>query len=357
MSRPLRGALIGFGNVLSKGHVPAYLQRKDVDIVAVADICEARRHLVPHTLPTARVYTDPEILLEQEAENLDFVDIATPPAYHFEIALAALEKGLHVLCETPITSTPEEAADLLKKAKQARRVLFPVHNYKHAPVVKAVQSVIDSGQIGRVRSVTLNAFNNSHDKGVPEWKANWRRDRRFAGGGVAMDQASHAFYLALDWLNCHPTAITAKMNNLSPGQFDTEDNVSAALTFPEATASIHLTWSAGVRKVVYTVHGEKGAITVDDDDMQISRLVGSSPETGSAQFQIEKRSVASSWADPTHASWFASVFDQFLDAIRKGDWVGREAKETYLCTELLHQAYRSAEEGCREMPISSDLPV
>src|ERR1700681_4811633 len=96
--RPLRGAVVGFGFILSKGHIPAYLQRvtqqKDVEIVAVADVSEARRAVAAQVLPQARIYTDYEILLEQEAENLDFIDIATPPAFHAEIALAALERGL-----------------------------------------------------------------------------------------------------------------------------------------------------------------------------------------------------------------------------------------------------------------------
>lgn len=362
--RPLRGALIGYGFIQSQGHVPAYLQRMkekgDVEIVAVADICEARRHLVPHTLPGVRVYTDPDILLEQEAENLDFVDVSTPPAYHADIALAALEKGLHVLCEKPLTCTLEEAERLLRKAKESRRVLFPVHNYKHAPVVKAIRSVIDSGQIGKVRSLTLNTFRNTHAKGVTEWKTNWRREKRFSGGGIAMDHGSHTFYLTFDWLNAYPTAITAKMMNHSGGQYDTEDNFSAVLTFPEGSAHVHLTWTAGVRKVIYTIQGERGAIRVEDDDIEVSRMVateGPDVGKGAVAWQTERRSISSSWMDASHASWFNSLFDEFLAAIRKSEYVGKEARESYLCIQLINQAYRSAAESCREMPLSTEAPV
>jgi len=358
--RPLRGALIGYGFILSKGHVPAYLQRKDVEIVAVADICEARRHLVPHALPNARVYTDHEILLEQEAENLDFIDIATPPAYHAEIAMAAFDKGLHVLCEKPLTCTVEEATMLLKRAKEVRRVLFPVHNYKHAPVVKAIRSVIDSGQIGKVRSLTLNTFRNTHAKGVTEWKTNWRREKRFGGGGIAMDHGSHTFYLTFDWLNAYPTAITAKMSNLSHGKYDTEDNFSAVLTFPEGTANVHLTWTAGVRKVIYTIQGEHGAIRVEDDDIEIARMVstdGPDVAQGAVTWQTEKRSIASNWMDASHVTWFNSLFEQFLDAIRKSDYVSKEARESWLCIQLINQAYRSAAEACRELPLTTESPV
>ena len=76
--RRLRGALIGYGFIGAKGHVPAYLRRDDVEIVAVADICEGRRALVADQLPRAAVYDSSDALLDAEGGRLDFVDIATP---------------------------------------------------------------------------------------------------------------------------------------------------------------------------------------------------------------------------------------------------------------------------------------
>lgn len=361
--KPLRGAAIGFGFIFSKGHVPAYLERartrKDVEIVAVADTCEARRALIAEALPNARIYTDYEILLEQEADNLDFVDIATPPSFHAEIALAALERGLHVLCEKPLVPTLEEAKALLETAQRSKRVLFPCHNYKHAPVVKAIKEVIDGGRIGKIRSITLNTFRNTHAKGVPEWRTNWRREKQFSGGGIAMDHGSHTFYLTFDWLGSYPTAVTAKMDNLEPTKWDTEDNFSAVLTFPTGLAHVHLTWTAGVRKVIYTIQGEKGAITVDDDDMQIAiqqKTSGPDVAQGAVTWNVEKRSIASHWMDASHSQWFNSLFDQFKAAIEKGEWVGKEAREAYLCVQLITTAYRSSSEGSREMKLSLEVP-
>ncbi|MGK5089304.1 Gfo/Idh/MocA family oxidoreductase, partial [Bdellovibrionota bacterium FG-2] len=253
MSKRLRGAVVGYGFISGKGHVPAYLERAktkgDVEIVAVADICEARRNLVSENLPGARVYSDYKVLLEKEAGNLDFIDISTPPCDHAAIAHAAFDKGLHVLCEKPLTTTLDEAASLLERAKRAKRVLFPCHNYKHAPVVKAIREIIDSGRIGRVRSVTLNTYRNTHAKGVTEWKTHWRREKKFSGGGIAMDHGSHSFYLTFEWMKAYPTLVTAKMSNLEPGKYDTEDNFTTVLTFPNGLAHAHLSWTAGIRKV------------------------------------------------------------------------------------------------------------
>lgn len=360
---PLRGAVIGFGFISSKGHVPAYLERarsqRDVEIVAVADPCKERRELAAEILPQARIYTDYEILLEEEGGSLDFVDIATPPCDHAEIATASLRRGLHVLCEKPLTVSLEEARQLLDLATQEKRVLFPCHNYKHAPVVKAIQETIASGRIGKVRSLTLNTFRNTHAKGVPEWHTHWRREKRYSGGGIAMDHGSHTFYLTFDWLGSYPTHVTAKMQNFQPEKYDTEDNFSAVLTFPTGLAHVHLTWTAGVRKVIYTVQGTEGAITVDDDEMQIAlmhRTSGPDVAQGAVTWQIEKKSIASHWMDASHVSWFQSLFDQFKRAIENDEYVGREAREAYLCIQLIETAYHSAAEGCRELALSQDVP-
>jgi predicted dehydrogenase len=358
--RRLRGALIGYGFIGAQGHVPAYLKRDDVEIVAVADVCEARRACVPALLPRARVYASAEELLLAEKDRLDFVDVATPPCDHAAIAHRAFELGLHVLCEKPLTTRLSDAAALLEHATRARRVLFPCHNYKHAPVVQAIREVLASGRLGALRSVTLETFRNTHAKGVTEWNTNWRRSVRWSGGGIAMDHGSHTFYLTFDWLRDWPTAVTAKMTNQEPGRWDTEDNFSAVLTFPGgALAHVHLTWTAGVRKVIYTLQGEKGAITVDDDELQIAvQRATSGPDVGkgAVTWDVERRTISSDWMDASHTRWFNAMFDEFLGAIAAGAFAGKEAQDAYRCIDIITTAYRSAGDGCRELPLGGLPP-
>src|ERR1700694_335063 len=99
----LRGAVVGYGFIASRGHLPAYLERAkrqgDVEITAAADVCPARRERAQRELPGVRLYSSYQALLRAEADDLDFVDICTPPSAHLDIAQAALERGLHVLCE------------------------------------------------------------------------------------------------------------------------------------------------------------------------------------------------------------------------------------------------------------------
>ena len=105
--RRLKGALIGYGFIGSRGHAPAYLNRRDVDIVAVVDGCAARRALASELLPAARTFASVEDLF-RSGIHLDFVDVATPPSEHFAISDAALRRGIHVLCEKPLTTRTAE---------------------------------------------------------------------------------------------------------------------------------------------------------------------------------------------------------------------------------------------------------
>ena len=341
MSRPLHGALIGFGFIAEKGHVPAYLAAPDqFQIVAVADVCAARREKARQILPHARVYPDTKTLLQAESKHLDFVDIATPPCDHAAIAHAAFEHGLHVFCEKPVATSAADARSMLDHAQAVKKVFFPSHNYKHAPVIKLIRGVLESGDIGPIHLVTLDTFRTTHAKGVEEWQKDWRRSRKTSGGGIAMDHGSHTFYLAFDWLASQPTSISAKMSNLSTS-YDTEDNFNCTVTFPTGIAVCQLTWNSGFRKVIYTIHGATGAIKVEDDDVEIHRK--GQP--------VEKRSVSSHWMDASHAEWFKALQLQFVDQIRTGLWVGDEARDAAMCVQLIETAYASARADGRELEL------
>jgi predicted dehydrogenase len=343
----LKGAIVGFGFISGKGHHPAYLSRSDVEIAAIADVSPARLEAARSAAPHARLYSTWQDLLEAE-KGLDFVDVSTPPDVHGEIALAALARGVHVLCEKPLTTTAAQALELVRAAREHRRVVFPAHNYKHAPVVKFALETVRSGRIGKVRAVTLNTFRTTHAKGVAEWRTDWRRDRKTSGGGIAMDHGSHSFYLTFAWLGSLPTHVTAKTLTLDR-QWDTEDNLNAVLTFPTGYAHCFLTWTAGVRKVVYSLQGTDGALVIDDDDYELTT------DVLSGKPRVEKGVIRSHWMDASHTQWFSSLFDEFKAAMHSGDFVNRELREAVACVQIIETCYRSSAEGSRELPLPVDV--
>jgi len=342
----LKGAIVGFGFISGKGHYPAYLQRSDVEIVAIADICPGRQEAARKAAPNARIYPTAEEMFAHE--KLDFVDISTPPCDHLRIARLGLAHGAHILCEKPLVTSVDEAMQLVAAAREHQRVVFPAHNYKHAPVVKFAREVIESGRIGKVRAVTLNTYRSTHAKGVKEWRTDWRRDHKTSGGGIAMDHGSHSFYLTFEWLGTLPTHVTAKAITLDK-EWDTEDNLNCVLTFPNGYAHAFLTWTAGVRKVIYSLQGTDGALVIDDDGWELT--------TGknSGKPQLEKGVIESDWMDASHTKWFNSLFDQFKIAIDGKDYVNAELREAVGCVQIIETCYRSSASGSRELPLPLDV--
>lgn len=353
--KKLRGAIVGFGFISSKGHFPAYLDRvrkyQDVEIVAICDVCPERNLEVPKDI---KFFSDYEQLLKAELD-LDFIDVSTHAADHYKIAKTALEMGLHVLCEKPLTTSLKDAQDLIQTAVNNKRVLFPCHNYKHAPVVNAIREIISSGKIGKVKAVTLNTFRNTHAVGTKEWKPDWRRNKELSGGGIAMDHGSHSLYLTFEWLGGYPKSVTASAQNFSYPKYDTEDNFSATYEFESGLANLYLTWTAGVRKVIYTLQGEYGAITVDDDNIQIAIMAKNDDEKTShkAEWGVENYSITSDWMDSSHVNWFNSMFDKFKLAISENDFQNAEIRDAYFCIQSIMKAYESIENNSSKVKINN----
>ncbi len=352
MVRRLRGANIGFGFIAEAGHSPSYAATSgnpgDFEIVAIADISAARRAAARRVYPSARIYDNWEQLLNKEASNLDFVDITTPPYAHAEIANAALNHRLHVLCEKPLAASLEQAQAMVTHAANARRVLFPCHNYRHAPVVKAVRSLLAQDLIGPIQLVTLQTFRPTHARGVAEWRPDWRRECKYSAGGIAMDHGSHTFYLAFEWMRAFPTSITAKTSTC--GDYDTEDNFSCTLTFPTGIAVANLTWTAGMRKVHYSLHGARGAITVEDDEVRVMTNPNIQPLDSVARNRINSI-IPSDWMDASHKDWFGSLLEGFRVAIETQQWVNDDTIDAIMCMATIHASYSSARQEARELPI------
>jgi predicted dehydrogenase len=349
-ARRRRGAIVGFGFIAENGHLPAYAASNELEIVAVADVSPERRVAAHRALPNARIFEDHRALLAHQGASLDFIDVTTPPYAHATVVAAALEYGLHVLCEKPLATTVRDARAVVRQAERRKRVLLPAHNYKHAPVIKAVRSAIESNVIGRVNAVTLNTFRTTHARGVREWSEHWRREKRYSGGGIAMDHGPHTLYLAFEWLRSYPTSMSARM--ATRGTFDTEDTVAATLTFPTGIATAHLTWTANVRKVIYTLQGELGAIRVEDDQLEVTHMAAR--DDGPPAWNVTAENVASAWADSGHATWFSSLLEQFVTAMDTGDFASADAEDAVRCIEAITAAYASSRDASRERGVTAE---
>ena len=157
---------------------------------------------------------------------------------------------------------------MLDHAERVKRVFFPSHNYKHAPVIKAIRKVLESEELGAIHLVTLDTFRTTHAKGVAEWQPLAPRpqdQRRRHRDGPRQPHVLPRVRLA------RVAADGDRREDVEPVDVDTEDNFNCTVTFPGGIAVAQLTWNSGFRKVIYTLHGEHGAIKVEDDDIEIHR--------------------------------------------------------------------------------------
>jgi predicted dehydrogenase len=339
---------VGFGFIAEHGHVPALRKRSlPLDIVAVAESCVARHAAIARELPSARVYTTAEEMLARE--RLDFIDIATPPSHHAKLALDAFARGLHVVCEKPLAMNADEARAMADAALRARRVLYPGHSYRHAPVVAGVRDVLREGRIGAVKMATLSTFRTGHARGVAEWRPDWRREPVHSGGGILMDHGPHTFYLAFEWMHGHPTSVSAWTRTLGGGVV--EDDAVCALTFPNGVVRAHLSWNAGMRRVIYTLHGERGAVRVEDDTIEV---VQRTPE---GKMGIEVATFPSDWKDAGHGPWFEAVYEDFVRAVEEEDFVGRETRDAVRAMDVIDAARVSAKLGGRDISLVPHAPT
>lgn len=123
-----------------------FMQQPRADVVAVADRDPARRSWAERTYPSLRVVDDAAELLRDP--GLDAVVLATPPATHHPLALAALEGGKHVLVEKPLAHTPAEAEELVGAAREAGRVLLVDHTFVYTSAVQRMGQAVREGALG-----------------------------------------------------------------------------------------------------------------------------------------------------------------------------------------------------------------
>ena len=340
-----RGALIGLGNVALHGHLPGWRRRRDVEIVGGTDARpEQRTVLVAHAPGTRWYPTTAELLSEAP---LDFVDICTPPASHAALIRSALERGLHVLCEKPLVGARDDLAPLARLAEKTGRVLYTVHNWHHAPIVRRTTELVDEGRIGRVNHVVWHTLRTRPASAGDERGGNWRVDPAVAGGGVLTDHGWHVFYVVQRWIGAPPVSVSATLERRRHLAWSVEDTASVRVTFAEATAEILLTWASDVRRNWAEVSGTAGVLELQDDTL-VLKGDGRGPDL--------------SWPCPPamsdgshHPDWFDAVAGQFLAEATGAAPRGENLAEASLCVALEHGARQSSREGGREVTLAGVL--
>lgn len=119
-----------------------------------------------------------------EDRRIDVVLVATPPASHLELTLAALCAGKHVIVEKPAFLRARDFDDVIRARDAAGRRVFVAENYFYKPVVRRLRRIIGSGELGDIRFLHVNALKQQNVTG-------WRADADLSGGGALFEGGVH----------------------------------------------------------------------------------------------------------------------------------------------------------------------
>ncbi len=262
----VRLGVIGAGWWVTVNHLPLLARRDDVELVAVCRLGADVLRAVKNHFGFAHATEDYRELLEFD---LDGVIVGSPHALHYEHARAALERGLHVLCEKPMTLRPDEAWALVDLARRRGAHLLVPYGWHYTPFIEEAKRFMEGGAVGRVEYALCHMASPTKDffaggGAVPSrWeptlaapdRATWQAKEK--GGGYGHGQITHASAL-LFWLtNLRAAEVSARTAAPSSG-VDLYD--AATVTFDQGAIGVI-----------------SGAATLPDDDkFQIDlRIFGS----------------------------------------------------------------------------------
>jgi Predicted dehydrogenases and related proteins len=215
-------AIIGTGGI-SHAHIKAYLQFPDrCRIAALVDIIPGKALRVKEQYGLdAEVFLDHHEILTRD--DIDLVDVCTPPFAHAEISINALKSGHHVVCEKPMAASLEECDAMLKARDESGKKLSIIAQNRFREPIRNLRALIDSGIAGKVRSAQINSFwYRGHSYYDLWWRGTWEKE----GGGCTLNHAVHHIDM-LGWMMGTPTRVTSVLANTGHDNAEVED-----LSFP-----------------------------------------------------------------------------------------------------------------------------
>lgn len=357
MTDILRVGMIGCGKVVSYGHGPALRALPDVELVALADITPERRKIGQawFGLSDEDLYENYKAVIARD--DVDVVLVTVPQQFRRQIVLDAFASGKHVLSEKPLSDKPIVAAELCNAAESIGVKFGIVHNYHFFPEYRLIKGLIDNGEIGDLRVLTMNYLGVIDNPGAAEYEADWRH-KLGAGGGVLMDMV-HAVYLT-EWLTGeHAVQVNAFVDAPTYAHRDpeVEDLALLQVAFPSCYALVNMGWGQGV-----------GGVDVSGSTGQL-RMRYKNYQTSGFNQPIELYSV-NDWQRQDHvipnlpehgdnlARSFTELWADFRDAIRDNREFIAPARAGERALHIALGGYISGATGKTvPLPITEDHPV
>ncbi|MYL49452.1 gfo/Idh/MocA family oxidoreductase [Halobacillus litoralis] len=337
----LKMGIIGVGGIAQGRHIPSFLDLKDkVELTAVQDVNEGRAEEVAEAHQIPYVFKDYQDMFEK----VDAVTICTPNKFHAEISIAALEAGVHVLCEKPMAITTEECEAMMEAAKKNDRLLSIAYHYRYTPEAQLAKKAILNNEIGDPLVTRVQAMRR---RKVPGWGVFTNKDLQ--GGGSLIDFGCHLLDLAL-WLLDDPKPVevmgrTYDRLSKTPGQvndwgafnhetFNVDDHVTSYITFENGESlQFECSWAANIKE--------------DHTSLSISGVDGGLSVYPFELYQAKYGALLDSTAkiregEPTPG---LAQAENFIDSCLGNDELVVKPEQALKVTKLMEAIYQSSETG------------
>ncbi len=226
-------------------------------------------------LDPARSYASFEEMAEAEAareDGIEAVSIVTPNHVHYPAAKAFLDRGIHVICDKPLTSTWEDAEAMEKAVAGSKSLFILTHNYTGYPMVRQAQAMVEAGDIGKIRLVQVEypqdwLTDPVETEGVKQ--AEWRTDpARSGAGGATGDIGTHAYNLASFVSGLKASELLADLQSFGAGR-SLDDNGHVLLRFDNGARG--MLWCSQVAPgnengLKLRIYGDKGGLEWAQED-------------------------------------------------------------------------------------------
>ena len=181
-----------------------------------------------------RIYDDFKAMAIREArlkDGIEAVSIVTPNHVHYAAAREFLKRGIHVICDKPLTSTLADAKKLVKAAESSDALFVLTHNYTGYPMVRQARQMVAEGQLGTLRVVQVEYPQDWLTVQQDFKQAEWRTDpARSGAGGSTGDIGTHAYNLACFVTGLTAESLAADLQSFVPGR-QVDDNGHILLRF------------------------------------------------------------------------------------------------------------------------------
>ncbi|HME09223.1 MAG TPA: Gfo/Idh/MocA family oxidoreductase [Bryobacteraceae bacterium] len=231
----VRLAIIGTGN-RGLAHLAILKMMPQFEVVALADPTPENLDRGASLAPGAKTYSDYRRMLN-DRNDIDAVVVITPSFLHAEVTIAALERGLPVLCEKPMATTVEDANRMIEASRKSGKLLYIGFQKRLVPATAKMHELAAAGEIGPIEFVSGNLFRG--DWNPKSWKytdpktgvaTNWRY-LTFTEGSALLEDGIHELD-SLNWIvNDRVLRVTAAGGNNVYQQRETIDHAAVIVEY------------------------------------------------------------------------------------------------------------------------------